>query len=87
MTPPRKYQLQIGMTTSNANPTVSTTAPVLTDAVQRCVDTAAEAIGNSQGSKINLLARPSQENAKGKHTGNLKKSPLQVGIPTATKWY
>ena len=33
----------IGMTTSNANPTVSTTTPVITDVVQKCVDTAAEA--------------------------------------------
>ena len=42
MTPPRSTT-SIGMTTSNANHTVSTPAPVLTDAVQRCVDTAAEA--------------------------------------------
>ena len=42
MTPPRSTT-SIGMTTSNANPTVSTTTPVLTDVVQKCVDTAAEA--------------------------------------------
>ena len=43
MTPPR-CTTAIGKTTSNANPTVSTPAPVLADAVQRCVDTAAEVI-------------------------------------------
>ena len=42
MTPPRSTT-SIGMTTSNANPTVSTTTPVLTDVVQKCVDPAAEA--------------------------------------------
>ena len=42
MTPPRSTT-SIGMTTLNANPTVSTTTPVLTDVVQKCVDTAAEA--------------------------------------------
>ena len=40
---PPKSTTAIGMTTSNANPTVSTTTPVLTDVVQKCVDTAAEA--------------------------------------------
>ena len=43
ITPPR-HTTTIGKTTSNANPTVSTPAPVLTDAVQKCVDTAAEMI-------------------------------------------
>ena len=43
MTPPRSTT-SIGMTTSNANPTVSTTTPVITDVVQKCIDTAAEAI-------------------------------------------
>ena len=38
-----KSTTAIGMTTSNANPTVSTTTPVITDNVQKCVDTAAEA--------------------------------------------
>ena len=40
--PPPRRTTAIGETTSNANPTVSTPAPVLTDAVQKCVDTAAE---------------------------------------------
>ena len=38
--------------TSNANPTVSTPAPVLTDAVQKYVDTAAEAIATHQEAKL-----------------------------------
>ena len=42
--PPPRCTTSIGKKTSNANPTVSTPAPVLTDAVQKCVDTAAEAI-------------------------------------------
>ena len=36
-------QSNITSTSSNANPTVSTTTLVLTDVVQKCVDTAAEA--------------------------------------------
>ena len=35
-------QSNITSTSTNANPTVSTTTPVLTDVVQKCVDTAAE---------------------------------------------
>ena len=51
MIPPRSTT-SIGMTTSNANPTVSTPAPVLTDAVQRCVDTAAEAIATHREARL-----------------------------------
>ena len=51
MTPPRSTT-SIGMTISNANPTVSTQAPVLTDAVQRCVDTAAEAIATHREARL-----------------------------------
>ena len=54
MTPPRSTT-SIGITTSNANPTVSTTAPVLSDAVQRCVDTAAEAIATHREARISFL--------------------------------
>ena len=42
--PPPRSTTSTGRRTSNATPTVSTPAPVLTDAVQKCVDTAAEAI-------------------------------------------
>ena len=61
MTQPR-CTTAIGKTTSNANPTVSTPAPILTDTVQKSVDTAAEAIAYTQRSKINLYARTSEKN-------------------------
>ena len=44
--------MQLAKTTSNANPTVSTPAPVLTDAVQKCVDTAAEAIATHREARL-----------------------------------
>ena len=50
--PPPGSTTSIGKTTSNANPTVSTPAPVLTDAVQKCVDTAAEAIATCREAKL-----------------------------------
>ena len=51
MTPPR-HTTAIGKTTSNANPTVSTLAPVLTDAVQKCVDTAAKVIATHREARL-----------------------------------
>ena len=50
--PPPRCTTAIGKTTSNANPTVSTPAPVLTDAVQKCVDTAAEAIATHREARL-----------------------------------
>ena len=50
--PPPKSTTSTGRKTSNANPTVSTPAPVLTDAVQKCVDTAAEAIATHREAKL-----------------------------------
>ena len=41
-----------GRKTSNVNPTVSTPAPVLTDAVQKCVDTAAETTATHREAKL-----------------------------------
>ena len=41
-----------GRRTSNVNPTVSTPVPVLRDAVQKCVDTAAEAIATHREAKL-----------------------------------
>ena len=49
--PPRRTTA-IGKTTSDANPTVSTPAPVLTDAVQKCVDTAAEVIATHREARL-----------------------------------
>ena len=71
----------IGKTTSNANPPVSTPAPVLTDAVQRCVDTAAEAIATHREARLiymqGLVRRIIRE-AYREPT-----SPPSVGIPLA----
>ena len=50
--PPPRHTTAIGKTTSNANPTVSTPAPVLTDAVKKCVDTAAEAIATHREARL-----------------------------------
>ena len=50
--PPPRCTTSTGKKTSDANPTVSTPAPVLTDAVQKCVDTAAEAIATHREAKI-----------------------------------
>ena len=80
MTPPRSTT-SIGMTTSNANPTVSTPAPVLTDAVQRCVDTAAEAIATHREARLIFmqgLVRRILREAYREST-----SPPSVGIPLA----
>ena len=48
-----------GRRTSNVNPTVSTPAPFLTDAVQKCVDTAAEAVATHREAKLVFYARTS----------------------------
>ena len=50
--PPSRCTTSAGKKTSNANPTVSTPAPVLTDTVQKCVDTAAEAIATHREAKL-----------------------------------
>ena len=80
MTPPRSATV-IGKTTSNANPTVSTPAPVLTDAVQRCVDTAVEVIATHREARLifmqGLVRRILREAYKE------PTSPPSVGIPLA----
>ena len=50
--PPPGSTTSTGSRTSNVNPTVSTPAPVLTDTVQKCVDTAAEAIATHREAKL-----------------------------------
>ena len=50
--PPPGSTTSTGRRTSNATPTVSTPAPVLTDVVQKCVDTAAEAIATHREAKL-----------------------------------
>ena len=80
MTLPR-HTTAIGKTTSNANPIVSTPAPVLTDAVQKCVDTAAEVIATHREARLIFmqgLVRRILREAYREPT-----SPLSVGIPLA----
>ena len=50
--PPPRSTTSTGRRTSHVTPTVSTPAPVLTDAVQKCVDTAAEAIATHREAKL-----------------------------------
>ena len=50
--PPPRSTTSTGRRTSNATPIVSTQAPVLTDAVQKCVDTAAKAIATHREAKL-----------------------------------
>ena len=79
--PPPRCSTAIGKTTSNANPTVSTPAPVLTDAVQRCVDTAAEVIATHREARLIFmqgLVRRIVREAYREPT-----SPPSVGIPLA----
>ena len=53
--PPPGSTISTGMKTSNAEPTASTQTPVLTDAVQRCVDTAAEVIATHQNARLYFM--------------------------------
>ena len=79
ITPPRSTT-SIGMTTSNANPTVSTTAPVLSDAVQRCVDTAAEVIATHREARLTFLQGLVRRMMR--ETYREFVNPPSVGIPT-----
>ena len=80
MTPPRSTT-SIGMTTSNANPTVSTTAPVLRDAVQRCVDTAAEVIATHREARLTFLQSLVRKMLR--ETYRESTNPPSVGMPLA----
>ena len=79
--PPPRSTTSTGRRTSNANPTVSTPAPVLTDAVQKCVDTAAEAIATHREAKLvfmqGIVKRILREAYREPTT------PLSVGTPLA----
>ena len=79
--PPPKSTTTIGKTTSNTNPTASTPAPVLTDAVQRCVDTAAETIATHREARLifiqGLVRRILRE------TYRESTSPPSTGTPLA----
>ena len=81
LTPPRSTT-STGMTTSNANPTVSTTAPVFSDAVQRCVDTATEAIATNREARINFLQSLVKKMLRESYKEAPTSNPPSVGIPT-----
>ena len=81
LTPPRSTT-STGMTTSNANPTVSTTTPVLSDAVQRCVDTATEAIATNREARITFLQSLVRKMLRESYKEAPTPNPPSVGIPT-----
>ena len=79
--PPSRHTTVMCKTTSNANPTVSTPAPVLTDAVQRCVDTAAEAIATHREARLIFLQGLVRRIVR--EVYREPTSPPSVGIPLA----
>ena len=92
MTPPRRTTA-IGKTTSNANPTVSTPALVLTDAVQRCVDTAAEAIATHREARLifmqglvrRILREAYRESTSPPSAGTSLAQSVFAGIPSISR--
>ena len=79
--PPPRHPTAIGKTTSNANPTVSTPAPVCTDAVQRCVDTAAEVIATHREARLMFMQGLVRRIVREAYRECA--SPPSVGIPLA----
>ena len=79
--PPLRHTTAIGKTTSNANHTVSTPAHVLTDAVQRCVDTAAEAIATHREARLIFMQGLVRRILREAYRESI--SPPSVGIPLA----
>ena len=83
----------IGKTTSNANPTVSTPALVLTDAVQRCVDTAAEAIATHREARLifmqglvrRILREAYRESISPPSAGTPLTQSVFAGIPSTSR--
>ena len=92
MTPPR-HTTSTGKRTSNANPTVSTPAPVLTDAVQKCVDTAAEAIATHREAKLvfmqgllrRILREAYREPTNPPSTGTPLAQSVFTGMPSPSR--
>ena len=81
LTPPTSTT-STGMTTSNAIPTVTTTTPVLTDAVQRCVNTAAEAIATNREARISFLQSLVRKMMRETLKETPNSNPPSAGIPT-----
>ena len=92
MTPPR-HTTAIGKTTSDANPTVSTPALVLTDAVQRCVDTVAEAIATHREARLifmqglvkRILREAYRESTSPPSAGTSLAQSVFAGIPSTSR--
>ena len=91
--PPPRCTTSTGKKTSNANPTVSTPAPVLTDAVQKCVDTAAEAIATHREAKLvfmqglvkRILREAYREPTTPPSTGTPLAQSVFAGIPSPSR--
>ena len=91
--PPPRCTTAIGKTTSDANPTVSTPALVLTDAVQRCVDTAAEAIATHREARLifmqglvrRILREAYRESTSPPSAGTSLAQSVFAGIPSISR--
>ena len=91
--PPPRHTTSTGKRTSNANPAVSTPAPVLTDAVQRCVDTAPEAIATHRKAKLvfmqglvkRILREAYQEPTTPPSAGTPLAQSVFAGIPSPSR--
>ena len=88
-----RHTTTIGKTTSDANPTVSTPAPILTDAVQRCVDTAAEVIATHREARLifmqglvkRILKEAYRESTSPPSAGTSLAQSVFVGIPSISR--
>ena len=91
--PPPRHTTAIGKTTSNAYPTVSTPAPVLTDAVQKCVDTAAEAMATHREARLifmqglvkRILREAYREPTSPPSAGTSLAQSVFAGIPSTSR--
>ena len=91
--PPPRSTTAIGKTTSNANPTVSTPALVLTDAVQKCVDTTVEAISTHREARLifmqglvrRILREAYRESTSPPSVGTSLAHSVLAGIPSTSR--
>ena len=91
--PPPRHTTAIGKTTSDANPTVSTPTLVLTDAVQRCMDTTAEAIATHREARLifmqglvkRILREAYRESTSPPSAGTSLAQSVFAGIPSTSR--
>ena len=91
--PPPRCSTTIGKTTSDANSTVSTPAPILTDTIQRCVDTAAEAIATHREARLifmqglvkRILREAYRESTSPPLVGTSLAQNVLAGIPSTSR--